>query len=52
MLGDASKLPDDPTELKTVAVQLATTLKSQVLKIAKLKHQLTGHRRQTFAMSK
>ena len=44
MLDDASKLPNDPTELKTVAVQLATTVKSQALEIARLKHQLAGHR--------
>jgi transposase len=48
MLDDASKLPDDPTELKTVAVRLATTVKSQALEIAKLKHQLAGHRRYRF----
>jgi transposase len=48
MLDDASKLPDDPTELKTVAVRLATTVKSQALEIARLKHQLAGHRRHRF----
>ena len=48
MFDDASKLPDDPTELKSVAVQLATTVKSQALEIAKLKHQLAGHIRHRF----
>ena len=48
MLDDASKLPDDPTELKSVAVQLASTVKSQALEIARLKHQLAGHRQHRF----
>ena len=42
MLDDASKLPDDPAELKTVAVQLASTVKSQALRTAKLEHELLG----------
>ena len=48
MLDDASKLPDDPQELKSVAVQLATTVKSQALEIERLKHQLAGHLRRRF----
>lgn len=48
MLDDASKLPNDPTELKSVAVQLATTVKSQALEIERLKHQLAGHRNHRF----
>jgi transposase len=48
MLDDASKLPDDPSELKSVAVQLASTVKSQALEIARLKHQLAGHRQHRF----
>ncbi len=48
MLEDASKLPDDPTELKFVAVQLASTVRSQALRIAKLEHELAGHRRHRF----
>ncbi len=48
MLDDASKLPDDPKELKSVAVQLASTVKSQALEIARLKHQLAGHRQHRF----
>ena len=48
MLDDASKLPDDPQELKFVAVQLATTVKSQALEIERLKHQLAGHLRHRF----
>jgi len=48
MLEDASNLPDDPTELKFVAVQLASTVRSQALRIAKLEHELAGHRRHRF----
>lgn len=48
MLDDASELPDDPQELKSVAVQLATTVKSQALEIERLKHQLAGHLRHRF----
>lgn len=48
MLDDASKLPNDPAELKTVAVQLASTVKSQALEIARLKHQLAGHHNHRF----
>jgi transposase len=48
MLDEASKLPDDPTELKSVAVQLARTVKSQAFRIAKLEHELAGHRRHRF----
>ncbi len=48
MLDDASKLPTDPGELKSVAVQLASTVKSQALEIARLKHQLAGHRTHRF----
>jgi len=48
MLKDASKLPDDPQELKSVVIQLATTVKSQALEIERLKHQLAGHVRHRF----
>ena len=48
MLDDASKLPDDPQELKSVAVQLATTVKALALEIERLKHQLAGHLRHRF----
>ncbi|MCP5073205.1 MAG: IS66 family transposase, partial [Rhodobacteraceae bacterium] len=48
MLDDSFKLPDDPSDLKSVAVQLASTVKSQALEIAKLKHQLAGHRQHRF----
>ncbi len=41
-------MPNDPTELKTVAVQLASTVKSQALEIERLKHQLAGHRNHRF----
>lgn len=48
MLDEINSLPDDPSELKSVAVQLAATVKSQALRIAKLEHQLAGHRRHRF----
>lgn len=48
MLDDAAKLPEDPTELKSVAVQLTNTVKAQALEIEKLKHQLAGHRHHRF----
>lgn len=48
MLKDASKLSDDPQELKSVAIQLAATVKSQALEIERLKHQLAGHLRHRF----
>ncbi len=48
MLDDSFKLPDDPSDLKSVAVQLVSTVKSQALEIAKLKHQLAGHRQHRF----
>lgn len=48
MLDDASKLPDNPDELKSVATQLANTVKSQALEIERLKHQLAGHIRHRF----
>ncbi len=48
MLDDAANLPDDPTELKSVAIQLAKTVKSQALEIERLKHQLAGHLRHRF----
>ncbi len=48
MLDQTKSLPDDPSELRLVAVQLAATVKSQALRIAKLEHQLAGHRRHRF----
>ena len=48
MLDQTKSLPDDPSELRSVAAQLAATVKSQALRIAKLEHQLAGHRRHRF----
>jgi transposase len=48
MLDPTGSLPDDTSELRLVAGQLAATVKSQALKIAKLEHQLAGHRRHRF----
>ncbi len=48
MLDGTQSLPDDASELRSVAVQLAATVKSQALRIAKLEHQLAGHRRHRF----
>ncbi len=38
MLDDASKLPDDPADLKDLVTRLASELKNRDLKIAKLEH--------------
>jgi len=51
MLDETQSLPDDPSELRSVAVQLTATVKSQALRIAKLEHQLAGHRRHRFGAS-
>ena len=48
MLDPTGSLPDDTSELRAVAGQLAATVKSQALRIAKLEHQLAGHRRHRF----
>jgi transposase len=48
MLDDASKLPDDPADLKDLVTRLASELKNRDLKIAKLEHELAGHRRHRF----
>ena len=44
MLDDADHLPDDPFELRAVAMLLSATVKSQALRIAQLEHQLCKHR--------
>jgi len=48
MLDQTKSLPDDALELRSIAAQLAATVKSQALEIAKLRHQLAGHRRHRF----
>jgi transposase len=48
MLDETKSLPDDPIELRSTAESLVTLVKSQALRIAKLEHQLAGHRRHRF----
>ncbi len=48
MLEQTKSLPEDPSELRSIAAQLVATVKSQALRIAKLEHQLAGHRRHRF----
>ena len=48
MLDQTGSLPDNPSELRVFAGQLVATVKSQALRIAKLEHQLAGHRRHRF----
>ena len=51
MLNDLENLPDDTDELKAIIAGLAADLNSQTLLIEKLKHQLSGLRRQNFGTS-
>ena len=51
MLDDASPLPDDPRDLKELVARLAEELKHRDLRIAKLEHELAGHRRHRFGSS-
>ena len=48
LLDQTGSLPDDPSELRVFAGQLVATVKSRALWIAKLEHQLAGHRRHRF----
>jgi len=48
MLEQTKSLPEDPSELRSIAARLVATVKSQALRIAKLEHQLAGHRRHRF----
>ena len=50
MLEDAATLPDDPDELRAAAASLVSLVKSQALRIAKLEHELAGHRRHRFGV--
>jgi transposase len=51
MLNDLENLPDDTDELKAIIAGLAADLNSQTILIEKLKHQLSGLRRQNFGTS-
>ena len=48
MLDAPGTLPSDPDELRQTAEGLVELVKSQALRIAKLEHQLAGHRRHRF----
>ena len=48
MLDAPETLPSDLAELRETAEGLVALVKSQALKIAKLEHQLAGHRRHRF----
>jgi transposase len=48
MLDAPETLPSDPDELRQTAEGLVELVKSQALRIAKLEHQLAGHRRHRF----
>ena len=48
MFDAVNDLPDDPSELQSVAQQLVETVKTQALRIAQLEHQLAGHRQHRF----
>jgi transposase len=48
MLDAPQSLPSDPEELRETAEGLVALVKSQALRIAKLEHQLAGHRRHRF----
>lgn len=48
MLEAPRSLPTDPAELRVTAEGLMELAKAQALKIAKLEHQLAGHRRHRF----
>jgi hypothetical protein len=48
MLDAPKTLPSDPGELRDTAEDLLDLVKAQALKIAKLKHQLAGHKRHRF----
>ena len=51
MLNDLKNLPNDADELKAIIAGLAADLNSKALLIEKLKHQLSGMRRQNFGTS-
>jgi transposase len=51
MLNAPETLPSDPDALRQTAEGLVELVKSQALRIAKLEHQLAGHRRHRFGSS-
>ena len=51
MLEEIATLPDDPADLKDLVTRLSCELKNRDLKIAKLEHQLAGHRQHRFGVT-
>jgi len=51
MLDLAKSLPEDPEDLRRITALLLAEVKSQALLIAKLRHQLAGHRNHRFGTS-
>ena len=51
MLDVAKSLPDDPAELRAFTALLLAEVQSQAVLIAKLRHQLAGHRAHRFGAS-
>ena len=51
MLDVTKSLPEDPAELRAFTAVLLAEVKSQAVLIAKLRHQLAGHRAHRFGAS-
>ena len=51
MLDEATALPDDPDDLRSLAERLIVEVKAQAVLIEKLRHQLAGHRAHRFGAS-
>ena len=51
MLDEAGSLPHDPKDLRAFAARLLAEVKAQAVPIAKLRHQLAGHRAHRFGAS-
>jgi transposase len=51
MLDEATALPDDPDDLRSLAERLIAEVKAQAVLIEKLRHQLAGHRAHRFGAS-
>jgi transposase len=51
MLDEATALPDDPDDLRSLAERLIAEVKARAVLIEKLRHQLAGHRAHRFGAS-
>ena len=51
MLDEAILLPDDPGDVRALALLLIAEVKAQAVLIEKLRHQLAGHRAHRFGPS-